>query len=242
MTARVEHTDVGAYALGLLEDDDRRAFEHHLSRCRSCAVELAELSGVAHALTGLGPLEDDPPPGEEPAEVIDLLRRKRAADRRARRSTFLVGVAAAVTLVAGGLVVGAQFGGGAPASPVASPVAPPHDGIGPAEQFYAMGTPVEGVGTGGVTGGLVLESKGWGTHAALKLSGVKGPLECALIAVADDGDRRIMMGWAVPAAGYGVPGSPGPLYVHGASALPLDRIDHFEVVTTEGANLLTVKV
>ncbi|MGW0479664.1 anti-sigma factor family protein [Nonomuraea sp. NPDC003214] len=238
MTARVEHTDVGAYALGLLEDDDRRAFEEHLAHCRPCVTELSELSGVAQALTGLGPLEDEPPRGEEPAEVIDLLRRKQAADRRSRRGTFLVGVAAAVTLVAGGLVAGAQFGGSSPAAPVASP----HDDVGPAERFYAAGTPVEGVGSGGVTGGLVLESKGWGTHAALKLAGVKGPLECALVAVSRDGDRRIMMGWAVPPAGYGVPGSPGPLYVHGASALPLDRIDHFEVVTTEGATLLTVKV
>jgi hypothetical protein len=238
MTAQVEHTDVGAYALGLLEDDDKRAFEAHLSHCRSCTAELADLSGVAIALTGLGPLRDDPPAQEEPAMVLDLLRRKREADRRGRRSTFLVGVAAAVTLVAGGLVAGAQFGGPAAAPPVAAP----HESLGPAEQFYALGTPVEGVGSGGVRGGLVLESKGWGTHAALKLSGVRGPLECALVAVGKNGDRRIMMGWAVPPAGYGVPGSPGPLYVHGAGALPLEQIDHFEVVTTEGDNLLTVDV
>lgn len=60
MNSRVEHTDVGAYALGLLDEDDRLAFEAHLLRCRSCEVELTELSGVAHALTGLGPVEDAP--------------------------------------------------------------------------------------------------------------------------------------------------------------------------------------
>lgn len=236
MSARVEHTDVGAYALGLLEDDDRRAFEAHLSRCRSCAVELSELAGVAGALTGIGPVMDDPPHDGRPAEVLDLLRRKRAADRRSRRGTFLMGLAASVALLAGGLTVGAQLAD-RPAPPAAHGTE-----LGPAEQFYALGTPLPGTGTGGVSGGLVLESKGWGTHAALKLSGVKGPLECELIAVGSNGDRRVMMGWAVPVPGYGVPGSAAPLYVHGAAALPLDRIDRFEVVTSAGDNLLTVKV
>jgi hypothetical protein len=233
----VEHTDVGAYALGLLDEDDRLAFEAHLLRCRSCEVELSELSGVASALTGLGPVETAPPLRERPAEVIDLLRRKQAADRRTRRSTFLIGVAASIALVVGGLTVGAQFG-----DQSATPPAAHSAQMGPAEQFYAMGTPLPGVGADGVSGGLVLESKGWGTHAALELSGVKGPLECELVAVGKNGERRIMMGWAVPTPGYGVPGSPDPLYMHGAAALTQDEIDRFEVVTTAGRKLLTVEV
>ncbi|MGN9782745.1 anti-sigma factor family protein [Nonomuraea sp. ZG12] len=237
MTSRVEHTDVGAYALGLLDEDDRLAFEAHLLRCRSCEVELSELSGVASALTGLGPVETAPPTRERPAEVIDLLRRKQAADRRTRRSTFLIGVAASIALVVGGLTVGAQFGGQSATPPAAHSAQ-----MGPAEQFYAMGTPLPGVGADGVSGGLVLESKGWGTHAALELSGVKGPLECELVAVGKNGERRIMMGWAVPTPGYGVPGSPDPLYMHGAAALTQDEIDRFEVVTTAGRKLLTVEV
>ncbi|MFD2350478.1 hypothetical protein ACFSTC_15830 [Nonomuraea ferruginea] len=99
--------------------------------------------------------------------MIDLLHRKQAADRRSRRGTFLVGIAAGISLVAGGLVLGAQIG--AQNTPPAA-----HTQLGPAEQFYAMGTPVPGTGRDGVTGGLVLESKGWGTHAALKLSGGEG--------------------------------------------------------------------
>lgn len=47
---QVEHTDVGAYALGLLEDRDRRAFEAHLAGCASCRAELDRLRGVADAL------------------------------------------------------------------------------------------------------------------------------------------------------------------------------------------------
>lgn len=240
MNARVEHTDVGAYALGLLDGDDQRAFEAHLSVCRSCVAELSELSGVAGALTGLGPLEDDLPPSRDgEAEVIDLMRRKQRADRRTRRGTVLIGLAAAVTLVAGGMTIGAQLGGDAAAPPVA---AGHGDHQGPAEEFYADGIPVPGVGAGGVSGGLVLESKAWGTHAALKLAGVKGPLECELVSVSRSGERHVMTGWSVPKTGYGVPGQPEPLYMHGGSSVPLEQIDRFEVVTTDGRKLLTVDV
>ncbi|GAA3099848.1 zf-HC2 domain-containing protein [Nonomuraea salmonea] len=61
MTSRVEHTDVGAYALGLLDEDDRLAFEAHLLGCNSCRYELHELSGVANVLNGIGPVEDPYP-------------------------------------------------------------------------------------------------------------------------------------------------------------------------------------
>ena len=41
-----QHTDVGAYALGLLEPADRQEFERHLAGCPDCAAELAELAGM----------------------------------------------------------------------------------------------------------------------------------------------------------------------------------------------------
>lgn len=236
MSSGVEHTDVGAYALGLLEEDDRRAFEAHLSTCESCAAELAELSGVANALTGMGPVREEDPPPEE--DVIDLLRRRRTEARRSRRGTMVIAAAAAVTLLACGITIGSRLGDTAAPTAIGSE----HAGhLGPAEQFYAEGTPVEGKGVDGVTGGLVLESKGWGTHAALRLAGVKGPLECELVAVSKSGQRKIMTGWSVPPSGYGVPGSPDPLFMHGGSPWPLQQIDHFEVNTTAGKTLLTVK-
>ncbi|MEV4355850.1 anti-sigma factor family protein [Nonomuraea sp. NPDC004186] len=235
MTSRVEHTDVGAYALGLLEEDDRHAFEAHLLGCAPCRAELSDLSGMASVLSGIGPVEDYGAPSPEP--VIDLLQRKKRTDRKTRRGTFVIGMAAAVTLVAGGLTVGTQLSVG-DVPPMAAQGHGSH--MGPAEQFFADGTPIEGKGVDGVTGGLVVESKAWGTHAALKLAGVKGPLECELVSVGKSGERRVMTGWSVPPAGYGVPGSPDPLYMHGGSATPLKDIDHFEVVTSAGKKLLTI--
>ena len=70
-----EHTDVGAYALGLLEPRDRQAFEEHLAGCPACAAELAELSGMKTLLSDLGPVEA---PADEPTEanVTDLVRQQ----------------------------------------------------------------------------------------------------------------------------------------------------------------------
>ena len=57
MSEPVRHTDVGAYALGLLDDRDRERFELHLTRCDSCPAEFAELSGMRELLSGVGPVE-----------------------------------------------------------------------------------------------------------------------------------------------------------------------------------------
>jgi hypothetical protein len=230
---------VGAYALGLLDEEDKEAFEAHLLFCAPCRSELSELAGVASMLNGLnGPVEDDRPPA--PAPALDMVRRRKAAHRKRRRGTFVMGMAAAVTLVVGGLTVGTQLSGDDGAQ-LAQGQSDQMSHMGPAEQFYTSGRPLEGKGVDGVSGGVVVESKGWGTHAALKLAGVKGPLECELISVEKSGKRRVMTGWSVPPAGYGVPGSPDPLYMHGGSASPLKDIDHFEVVTSAGKKLLDIK-
>ncbi|MFG1998953.1 anti-sigma factor family protein [Spirillospora sp. NPDC048911] len=72
MTPQVEHTDVGAYALGLLEEDDKRAFEAHLRECESCTAELADMSGMADALSGLGAFPDLGHPNGQEGQDEDL--------------------------------------------------------------------------------------------------------------------------------------------------------------------------
>ncbi|WP_395110810.1 anti-sigma factor family protein [Actinomadura sp. SCN-SB] len=261
MTSQVEHTDVGAYALGLLEEDDRRAFEDHLRGCGSCAAELHEMTGTAHALAGIkdftdavedpragtprapvpGPLGGPAAPGpggqedEPPGQVIELMRQRRRAARRARRGTYVIGAAAATVLLAAGVTIGSAIGG-------SETPEPGHGRHGPAQALVIWGerhSASDGVtGASGVVG---LESKGWGTHVGLELRGVRGPLRCRLEAVSTTGQRSVVTGWAVPPKGYGVPGSQAPLITHGGTAIPRDRIDRFEVVIEgTGDRLLTI--
>ncbi|MFI0486690.1 anti-sigma factor family protein [Actinomadura sp. 9N215] len=253
MTSQIEHTDIGAYALGLLEDDDRRVFEAHLARCASCAAELREMSGVAEALSGIGEFAEavhgvergpeaggvggaaEPAPERPPAEVIDLVRRRRRSERRRRRGTYVIGAAAAAALIATGVTVGAGLGDdGLPA-----------DGHqhGPAQALVVSGERHSGADAKtGVSGLVGLSAVGWGTHVGLELKGVRGPLRCRLEAVSRSGERTVVTGWRVPVKGYGLPGSPEPLITHGGTAIPRQDLDRFEVKVDGGGTLLTIPI
>ncbi|WP_141577892.1 anti-sigma factor [Actinomadura sp. WMMA1423] len=239
MSSQVEHTDVGAYALGLLEEGDRRAFEAHLRGCGSCQVELRELSGAAGALSGLSPAAAGPvpepgwadrggDPSVPPAPVIDMMRRRRRDDRRFRRGAYVAGSAAAAAALAAGIGIGAAVNeeGPAPKPPVTQAIT--------GEKFHAANA---GNGASGTVG---LVDKGWGTQVGLELSGIRGPLKCHLEAVSRDGERSVVAGWSVPDKGYGVPGQPKPLVMQGGTGLARQQIDHFEVRLDDGGTLLKI--
>jgi anti-sigma factor RsiW len=267
VTSYVEHTDVGAYALGLLEESDRRAFEAHLATCPACQAELRQFGEMAQLL---GEVRQNPPaeehtgqdtelPGKhvgpgptEPfgsgaaadprsAPVVDLLRRKANADRSRRRGRTVLAIAAGVVLLAGGGAIGVVLGGDEPAGQhnIAGP--------GPAEQLLMTGARISGTDAKTKAAGVIaLEAKGWGTHVALQLENVKGPLECELVAVSKSGAKRVVTGWAVPPKGWGVPGSPDPGMLHGGTSFKRDQIARFDVVILggerDGERLLSIPV
>jgi hypothetical protein len=222
-----EHSDVGAYSLGLLEPQDRRAFEDHLSRCASCAAELAELSPMAGLLRGIGPVEAAPQPGEAP--VTDLIRRRAARQRQRARRQVVLGAAAAIVLLAGGIGVGiaAAPGHSAPGAAQLAVVGQRHSAIDPVT---------------GVAGTVGLVSKAWGTQVTMDLSKVRGPLDCELVAVSRNGERRVVAGWLVPAAGYGVPGHPAHLILEGGTAIATNDLTRLEVDVVRGRTLLSIPV
>ena len=222
-----EHTDVGAYSMGLLEEQDRLAFEDHLAGCPSCAAELAELSPMAALLRGVEPVG----PADEPAEatVTELIRRRVTRQRRRSRWQVAVGAAAGIALIGGGIAVGVA------AAPQQNGHAAPPPAV--AGQLHSATDP----GTG-VAGTVALVAKAWGTQVTLDLSRVHGPVECQLVAVSRTGERRVVMGWLVPAPGDGVPGHPAHLVLQGGTSIPRNDLARVDVDVVNGRTLLTIPV
>jgi hypothetical protein len=220
-----DHIDVGAYALGLLEDQDKAVFEAHLATCTTCTAELSTLSPVADLLTGLEPVEL-PGDAEAARAPVDLLRRRAEASRRRVRWQVGVGAAACVAALGGGVALGIA--------------AATHHTQGTVALTGQLHTATDAAT--GVTGTVGLVPKTWGTQVTLDLAHVRGPVECQLIAVSKTGELKVVSGWFVPAPGDGVPGHPAHLLVQGSTAIPLANLARFEVRVVQGKTLLTIPV
>ncbi len=231
----VEHTDVGAYALGLLEEDDRRAFEEHLNDCGECAAELGDFAGMRRLLAGVGPVElDDETPEDVSADVADLVERRRREDRRRRRGTMVIGLAAGIALVAGGVTVG---------SAIVSPGGGGHQHGSPAADVLANGLRHSATDPSTHAVGVVAtRPQRSGTEVGLDLAGIRGPLTCRLVAVMRSGLQQSVTEWAVPVKGYGVPGSRAHLQVHGGIAAKPGEVSHYDVLIEGGGRLVSIPV
>jgi hypothetical protein len=219
-----EHTDVGAYALGLLEPADRQAFEEHLAGCPACAAELAELSGMKGLLTGIDPVDE---PAGEPteAEVTDLVRRRARSQRRRVRWQSVLAAAAAVVLLAAGVGVGLAT---APRS--GAPAAQPLVTIAVHQSAKAVGTNPR-TGVSGVAG---LVKKPFGTQVTLDLR-MKGPLECQVVAVSKTGERTVIATWFVPPVDFGGALHPAPLHIQGWTTIKTGDLARIDVDRLSGA-------
>ncbi|MBZ4019992.1 zf-HC2 domain-containing protein [Streptomyces purpurogeneiscleroticus] len=239
-----DHTDVGAYALGVLDAADAARFEEHLAGCDRCAAELDGLLGLGPLLADLADDGTGTPPSEATLtptpsrRVLSGLLGEVAAARRRSRGRRLALVAAAAALIVGGPLATLAVTGDEP-RPTASP----------AEQMYDSGgrkhIAVDPVTK--VTAGVTMADRPWGTSVALRLGNVKGPLSCSLIAIGKDGERQTVTTWAVPYGGYGIEGgstkwSRQPLYTNGGAAMHRAEIDRFEIRTLDGERLAAVDV
>jgi hypothetical protein len=221
------HTDVGAYSMGLLEEQDRRSFEDHLAGCASCSAELAELSPMAALLKGVEPAGAAGQQADG-TNVTQLISRRATRQRQRQRWQAAVGAAAGIVLIGGGIGIGVA------ASQHAGPGAP---AVAIPGQLHSAVDP----GTG-VTGTVGLLAKAWGTQVTLDLSKVHGPVECQLVAVSRTGERRVVMSWLVPAPGDGVPGHPAHLVIQGGAAIPRGDLARLDVNVVNGRTLLSIPV
>lgn len=228
-----EHTDLGAYVLGLLEPDEAESFEEHLLGCDRCTAELDEFSDLPGLLQPLV-AEDDAEPVAAAQPSADLLPKvldEVSADRARRRRRNLFALAAAVVLLVAGPVVGVVVGRHSVHHTM------PTDSV--AADLVMLGERHTSTDAAtGVSAVVGLEQRDWGTHIAIELRGLKGPLTCDLVAVGKDGKSQVVTNWIVPPHGYGVPGHTGPLDLHGGAAMAKTDIDHVEVRTTDTQQVL----
>ena len=221
----VEHRDVAAYSLGLLDQKDREDFEAHLAGCQSCMAELGEFSAMAELFADIGPVTAE---GEEPPEtaVADLVARRAAAQRRQTRQRAWLAAVAGIVLLAGGVSAGVSL---APSQAV-----PQMTGT----QFSATNP------TSGITGTVGLVTKTWGTQVTLELSRLKTnrPLKCQLIAVSKTGQQRVMVGWLVSPPGDGVLGHPAPLLLRGGTWIAKGDLSEIQIQVFHGPTLLTIPI
>ncbi|HKN56631.1 MAG TPA: zf-HC2 domain-containing protein [Amycolatopsis sp.] len=260
------HTDVAAYVLGVLGEAESAQFEAHLMDCPHCQLDLIELYQLPDVLDLVKRSWPEPPmpapsqrtlaPGPR---VLRGLMEEAAVKRKRRRRLGLIGVgAAAAAVIAGPLVTLAVRPADAlppsalapPSSKPAAATAPPSGtsstsaGQPPSSGAEGLpgGTRGFGHGSGGsaVTAQVIASPREWGSQIDVELRGIVGPMKCQLLAVATNGDIRVVNGWAVPARGYGIPSSPEPLRLSGTTSLTPDQIQRFEVRGDDGTLLVSI--
>jgi anti-sigma-K factor RskA len=105
MEDRTVHELTAAYALDALDEDERRAFEEHLSGCARCRDEVAELSQTAALLAHGAPPATPPPALRE--RILTEARRDGGATviPFRRRPRVVLGAAGAVTAAAAAIAI-----------------------------------------------------------------------------------------------------------------------------------------
>lgn len=217
MRSLERHRDVGAYALGVLDEAEAFRFEDHLTECPRCAARVTEFGPTARQLMlyrratprFVHPLAQPGP------RLLDGLLGAVTVRRRAGRRHFLYGLAASVVFaVAGpGIALYAGHAGGADATARVTAATDAHSGV------WAQ---------------VSSKDENYGSDVQLKIRDSAGPRSCHLVAVGRDGSEQIVTSWAVPGHDTGV------TTVEGGSALHPDDIAHYEVRTAAGERLVSL--
>jgi Putative zinc-finger len=168
--------DVGAYVLDALEPEERAGVAAHLSECTVCTRTLTELGTLPPLLTTVTPEDmhhEEPVPTDL---AFHRLRRSAVGPARRRRHPWLLAVAAAGVVAAGGVGTGVAVM--TSASPAPTTVAASSADV------HAWAT---------------IKAAGAGSRITLTMNGVPHGATCWLVAVGRDGERDRTPSWV---AGY----------------------------------------
>ncbi|MEV7811740.1 zf-HC2 domain-containing protein [Streptomyces flaveolus] len=215
MRSLERHRDVGAYALGVLDEAEAFRFEDHLMECPQCAAHVTGFGATTRQLMlyrratprFVHPLAQPGP------RLLDRLLGELAHLRRTRRRRMLYGLAASVVLAVAGPGTVAFSGHTDPAAQVAA-ATDPDTGV------WARVTSAE---------------EDWGSDLRLEVKDGSGAHTCRLVAVGRDGTEQVVAGWTN--AGDGT----RPTTAMGSTAMHPDQIARFDIRTTDGKRLVTVR-
>jgi hypothetical protein len=215
MRSLERHRDVGAYALGVLDEAEAFRFEDHLMECPSCTAHVTEFGPAARQLMlyrratprFVHPMAQPGP------RLLDRLLAEVATRHRAKRRKLLYGLAASVVFAVAGPGIAAYVG---------------HD-VAPAVQVTAATD-----AHSGIWAQVKSEDTDSGSTIELQVKDPEGPRSCRLVAVGDDGSEQIVTTWAERDHDGRVS------TMTGGSSMHPDEIDRYEVRNADGQRLVTL--
>ncbi|GKQ39746.1 zf-HC2 domain-containing protein [Streptomyces sp. A012304] len=213
MRSLERHRDVGAYALGVLDEAEAFRFEDHLMECPRCAAEVTEFGPTTRQLMlyrRATPRSVHPFAGPGP-RLLDRLLGEVAARRRAARRRLLFAVAASVVAALAGPAIAMSVGGGE--NPVRITATDERSGV------WAQ---------------VTSENEAWGSDIELKIKDAAGPRACHLIVIGRDGTEHTVTSWNAPHH------DARPNTMQGGAALHPDEIVRYEVRTNDGERLVVL--
>ena len=215
MRSLERHRDVGAYALGVLDEAEAFRFEDHLMECPRCAAHVTEFGPAARQLMlyrratprFVHPMAQPGP------RLLDRLLAEVATRHRAKRRRLLYGLAASVVFAVAGPGIVSYVG---------------HDAA-PTVQVAAT--------TDALSGGwaqVTAADTDTGTDIELQVKDADGPRSCRLIAIGRDGSEQIVTTWAERDHDDRVS------TMTGGSSMHPGEIDHYEVRNADGQRLVSI--
>ncbi|AZP21826.1 zf-HC2 domain-containing protein [Streptomyces aquilus] len=214
MRSQERHRDVAAYALGVLDEADAFRFEDHLMECPRCAADVTEFGPITRQL--LLYRRSTPqfvhPMTQPGPRLLDRLLSEVGARHRAGRRRFLCAVAATVAFAVAGPGLVVLAGGGESAVRIDATDA-----------------------RSGVWAQVTAEDYTSGSQLELKVKDGAGPRTCRLVIVGTNGSEETVTTWSVPRH------DARELTMQGSSSLHPDQIARYEVRSSDGEHLVTLK-
>ncbi|MFJ8105932.1 zf-HC2 domain-containing protein [Streptomyces sp. NPDC096132] len=216
MRSLERHRDVGAYALGVLDEAEAFRFEDHLMECPQCAAAVTEFGPTARQMMlyrRATPRTVHPFAGPGP-RMLDKLLAEVAVRHRAARRRVMFALAASVVIALVGPAVAMMAGGGSEGDDAVQVTATDEKS--------------------GVWAQVTIEDEAWGSDIELQVKDGAGPRDCRLIAVGHDGSEQTVTSWNVPLH------DARPNTMKGGTAYHPDEVARYELRTAEGEHLVTL--